>query len=108
MALRAAGLIEVRPKLVQIEKAEAQFSDGTKARFDLVVLATGFRFDTPFLPPEVARAPAGHVLAKKGESISWPGLFLVGAPCAAHISSEFLRGVKKDAPLLAGRIAGRP
>jgi hypothetical protein len=83
------------------------FEDGHVAPIDRVIHATGFRFATPFLPPEVRRARAGHVEARHGESVSWPGLFVVGTPCAAHVNSEFLRGIAKDAPQVAERIKER-
>ena len=36
----------------------------------------------------------GVLLARHGESVSWPGLFTVGSPCAARLDSEFLRGMR--------------
>ncbi len=96
--------IDVRPAIAAADGHALRFTDGSRADADLVLFATGFRFDTPFLPSEVARAPAGHVRTRSGESRSWPGLFLVGSPCAARLNSEFLRGVARDAPLIADRI----
>ena len=106
-AFRRSGAITVRPALRAVEGAEARFADGSAATVDLVVLATGFRFDTPFVPAEVARAPGGHLLAKDGESVSWPGLFVIGAPCAVGFESEFLRGAARDAERIAASIAAR-
>ena len=103
--LRKRGLIDVRGALVRCEGKRCTFADGTSAEIDRIVACTGFRHATPFLPPEVARAEAGHVLAKRGESVSWPGLFVLGSPCAAGLASEFLRGIAKDALLVADRIA---
>jgi putative flavoprotein involved in K+ transport len=102
-----SGAIAVRPALRAVEGKVARFADGTSEVVDLVVLATGFRHEAPFLPAEVAREPAGHVSARNGESVSWPGLFVLGAPCAVTFESEFLRGVARDAEVVAGRIAAR-
>lgn len=103
-ALRRSGAISVRPAVVRCDGAEVRFREGRPATVDLVILATGFRFDAPFIPAEVARAPAGHLQASHGESVSWPGLFVLGAPCAVGLDSEFLRGVARDADPVADRI----
>jgi hypothetical protein len=106
--LRAEGRITVRPGIARLGlNGRATFVDGTSATFGCIVSATGYRFETPYLPPEVQRAPAGHVVARHNESRSWPGLFVVGAPCANRLDSEFLRGVARDARLVARAIAAR-
>jgi putative flavoprotein involved in K+ transport len=106
--LRAQGRITVRPALTRMEPGGlACFADGPRAQFGCIVAATGYAFATPFLPTDVARAPAGHLLARRAESVSWPGLFVVGAPCADRLDSEFLRGVARDAGTVAGAIASR-
>jgi putative flavoprotein involved in K+ transport len=106
--LRAAGRISVRPALLRLEPGGlAHFADGHAARFAEIVAATGYAFATPFLPATVARAPAGHLLAHHTESVSWPGLFTVGSPCAARLDSEFLRGMPRDAATAARAISAR-
>lgn len=114
--LRAEGRIAVRPGIAHLDRAAGSdadkagrvtFTDGTAAVFDRIVTATGYRFEAPFLPPEVERAAAGHVVARHNESRSWPGLFVVGAPCANRLDSEFLRGIARDAALVARAIAAR-
>jgi putative flavoprotein involved in K+ transport len=106
--LRAEGRIEVRPTIAALEPGgRARFTDGSSGTFGAVVAATGYTFATPFLPREVARAPAGHLVARHNESVSWPGLYVVGAPCANRLDSEFLRGMARDAARLARTIAAR-
>jgi hypothetical protein len=73
----------------------------------VIVAATGYRYETPFLPAEVVRAPGGHPLTERCESPDWPGLFFVGAPCARKLDSEFLRGIASDAEFVARQIAQR-
>jgi putative flavoprotein involved in K+ transport len=104
---RRRGLIEVRGAVTRFEAETAVFADGARSPFDVVVLATGYRFVVPFLPAEVARAPAGHPLADEGESRSWPGLYLVGMPCGRTLASEFLRGIRNDAAVVARRVRRR-
>ncbi len=97
----------MRGAVTRFDGAAAQFADGGRQEFDAVVLATGYRFAVPFLPAEVARAPAGHPLADEGESRSWPGLYFVGMPCERTLASEFLRGIREDAPVVARRARSR-
>ena len=106
--LRAEGRVVVRAALEALEPGgRARFGDGSTDTFGAVVAATGYTFATPFLPPEVARAPAGQLVARRNESVSWPGLYVIGAPCANRVDSEFLRGIARDAPLVASAIADR-
>jgi putative flavoprotein involved in K+ transport len=106
--LRAEGRVEVRAALEALEPGgRARFGDGSTDTFGAVVAATGYTFATPFLPPEVARAPAGQLSARRNESLSWPGLYVVGAPCANRVDSEFLRGIARDAALVVSAIAAR-
>jgi putative flavoprotein involved in K+ transport len=100
---RREGRIAVRGAVARFEGTTAVFADGPPQEFDVVILATGYRFVVPFLPDEVARAPAGHPLADEGESRSWPGLYFVGMPCERTLASEFLRGIRSDAPVVARR-----
>ncbi|MBI5200737.1 MAG: NAD(P)/FAD-dependent oxidoreductase [Elusimicrobia bacterium] len=102
---RSEGRVSVKPEVERFEGRTAVFRDGSREDFDAVVLATGFRFDTPFLPDSVKRAPAGHPRARGGESVDWPGLHFIGFPCSRALDSQYLRGMKKDAEALARRLA---
>ena len=104
---QTAGLIDVRGPVARFDGTTAHFADGRTEEFDVVVAATGYRFDMPFLPPEVKRTFAGHPFADQGECRSWPGLFFIGIPCIRSLISEFLRGIAQDAPALADRVASR-
>ena len=99
-----SGLITVREGITRLEGKRALFAGGTRQEFDVVVLATGYRFDTPYLPPQVARASFGHPVSDDCQSRSWRGLFFLGMPCTRGLSSEFLRGIASDAPILARRV----
>jgi hypothetical protein len=103
--LRAAKLIDVRPPVVRFDDRTAHFADGSTATVERVIAATGFRFRTPFLPDEVARATGGHLRARRGRSVSWPDLHVVGHPCSVDLASQFLRGIGRDASLVADDLA---
>ena len=64
----------------------------TAAGIDLIGIAKSCRFTE-------ARA------ADNCESRAWPGLFLLGMPCARNLNSAFLRGIAADARAVANRIA---
>jgi putative flavoprotein involved in K+ transport len=101
------GMIKVCGQVKQFAGNEAEFVDGSRQSFDAVVLATGYRFNMPFLPADVARASGGQPLADRGESRSWKGLYFIGIPCGRTVASEFLHGMAADAPRLARRISDR-
>ncbi|MGD9648003.1 MAG: NAD(P)-binding domain-containing protein [Pirellulales bacterium] len=104
---RKQGLVEVQGPVVKFNGRQATFADGWAARFDVVVLATGFEFKMPFLPNQVARASGGQPLADDNQSRSWPGLYFVGIPCGRTVASEFLHGMAADAPKVAAQIRAR-
>lgn len=99
------GKIVVMGEVERFEGKTAIFRDGSRKSFEAVVLATGYRFETPYLPADVARAPAGQPEAKAGESVSWPGLHFIGFPCSRALDSQYLRGMAKDAEALARRLS---
>ena len=96
--LRRAGRIEVRGPVAHIEEDAVIFRDGRRDAFDVIVCATGYRHDTPFLEHEARASDAC-------ESRAWPGLYLIGMPCARRLNSAFLRGIAADAQVIAHRIA---
>ena len=102
--LCAAGKITVRPELRQLDQHSAKFADGSRSDFDVIVFATGYQFQTPFLPSAIARGSRGQPLAHNNCSRTWPNLFFIGFPCARILPSEFLRGIALDAPIVARRI----
>lgn len=104
---RKQGLVEVQGPVTKFNGRQAMFADGWTARYDVVVLATGFRFHMPFLPAEIERASGGQPLADDGQCRSWPGLYFVGIPCSRTVASEFLHGMAADAPKVAAQIRAR-
>lgn len=106
-ALVANGQIVEHYGVKQIDGRKITFMNGHCEEVDMIVAATGYRYETPFLPPEITRATAGHPVTENSESTEWPGLFFVGTPCARRIDSEFLRGIARDAVHVAGRIRSR-
>lgn len=48
----AHGRIDVRPAITRVEGTKVEFSDGTVHDFDVLVYATGYRIDIPFIDRE--------------------------------------------------------
>ena len=48
-----AGTIICRPEIVETQGDQVTFADGSSARVDAIVCATGYRLDIPFLAPEL-------------------------------------------------------
>lgn len=94
--------VRVASRLLRFAGSEAVFADGDRIRVDTLIVATGYRFDTAILPPEVARRPNGAVLTHQNRSISHPRLFVIGHPCSGGFNSKFLRGIGKDAWRISG------
>jgi putative flavoprotein involved in K+ transport len=96
-SLRRRGAIAVRVELTRIDGDHAVFADGQRTHADLVVLATGYRFQSAFLPADLARTPRGAARCTRNESVSHPGIYFVGSPCARTAASQFLYGISRDA-----------
>jgi hypothetical protein len=78
-----------------------QFADSSEEVVDVVVLATGYRFDMHFLPADIPRSPQGYPLVTRGTCQESSGLFVVGVPCAVRADSQFIHGMAADAPVVA-------
>ncbi len=48
-----AGAITCRPAIVAVDGDEVVFADGSRDRFDVIICATGYRLDIPYLSPDV-------------------------------------------------------
>jgi hypothetical protein len=55
------GAITVKPCISRYDGEKVEFTDGSRVRADLVVLATGYKVVFPFLAPEVLSAPGNQV-----------------------------------------------
>jgi dimethylaniline monooxygenase (N-oxide forming) len=73
------GTITVKPTIRRFDGDEVEFADGSRTRADLVVLATGYRIEFPFLDPEVLSAPANDIaLYRNIFDPRWDDLAVVG------------------------------
>jgi dimethylaniline monooxygenase (N-oxide forming) len=73
------GRITVKPMIARLDGDEVEFVDGSRVRADLVVLATGYRIEFPFIDPEVLSAPANRIeLYRNIFDPRWDDLAVVG------------------------------
>ncbi|MGP9843761.1 flavin-containing monooxygenase [Brachybacterium sp. 107] len=77
-ALRS-GRVAPRPGIRRLAGDTVLFTDGTRARADLIVWATGYKVTFPFLDPELLAAPDNDLpLFHRAVHPDLPGLFFLG------------------------------
>lgn len=103
-ALRAGRILR-RPAVAGAEGGALVFADGSRTEPDLVVCATGFRYDVGHLGGLVDVSPDGHPLVTDCASRRTPGLYLLGTRFSRTFASPYLRGIARDAAFVARRIA---
>jgi putative flavoprotein involved in K+ transport len=92
------GAPDRRPLWISIEDDHLIWADGTRERFDTILLATGYRPALPYLE--------GLDLAqRRGLSLAHPGLAFLGLEWQRSLASNTLRGVGADARYIAKRLA---
>jgi len=101
------GKIKIYPEILSLERNEAVFEDGSKENFDAMVFATGYRYERPFLSFPIrywphTNSPLTH---SQGESVSCENLYFIGTPCAIRLTSSLIRGMARDAPVIARSVA---
>lgn len=103
--LLASGAIATRPRAVAIANGRLQFEYGPEDVFDLVIHATGYAPSLGYLHelPGVAWRD-GAPAARDFEVEGYPGLFLLGLDNLYNFTSRYLRGIRRDAAVLAPRL----
>lgn len=83
------GLLVAKPVFDRIEADRVVWSDGTAARADAIIWATGFRPELRHLAPLKLREKAGGVAVGQGASWNDPRVFLAGyGPQASTIGAN--------------------
>lgn len=100
------GLIETVPAPRGYAGDAVELVDGRRIEADLVVFATGFRYETAHLGALIARDAEGRPLAHACRGTVDPGVWLLGTRFARSFASPYVRGIARDAEHVAKRIAG--
>jgi putative flavoprotein involved in K+ transport len=93
------------PGVARYEGDTVELTDGRRLQPDLVVFATGFRYETHHLDGLLEFDPDGRPLIRNCESTRAGGLYLLGYRFGRTFASPYLRGIARDADYVAGRIA---
>jgi len=106
------GLLKRREMFTALEGEHVVWADGERERADVVLLATGYRPDLPYLHPLGALDESGMPLHSDGLSLTHPGLVHLGLEFQRSFASNTLRGVARDAehviPPLAAHVRKAP
>lgn len=95
--IRSGKVRPVDPDNIKFTGNAIAMGDGRQQPLDILINCTGYTYNTDILPAGVKRHENGNVMTRKNESVSHPGLFLIGHPCSGGIDSKFLRGIYRDA-----------
>lgn len=102
--------IKIRPDVAAVEGTNVHFTDGSVASVDVIIAATGYEIDLPFLPeginPVVGRRLETY---KRVVHPDWPGLYFVGFFNVSGGANIRMMAVQAEwvAALVTGR-AGTP
>jgi hypothetical protein len=74
------GWIRTRPNVVKLDGHDIEFADGSRASFDAVIYATGYKTTFPFLAPSLFSVPEGETvdLYRRMTPPRHPGRFFAG------------------------------
>jgi hypothetical protein len=74
------GWIRTRPNVVKLDGRDIEFADGSRASFDAVIYATGYKTTFPFLAPSLFSVSEGETvdLYRRMTPPEHPGLFFAG------------------------------
>jgi len=102
----------IKQGLISRLKAEASYegnaiiiSESQRLEPDFVVFATGFRYTTAHLGDLIEHDPDGRPRVCCCESTRTPGLYLLGFRFGRTFASPYIRGIARDAPYVARKIA---
>ncbi|QUS39226.1 monooxygenase [Tardiphaga alba] len=75
------GWIDVKPNVVALDGNAVVFADETRADYDAIIYATGYKTTFPFLAPEIFAVPEGGGMVdlyRRMAPPTQPGLFFAG------------------------------
>lgn len=100
----AAGCPDRRPMFTHILPDAVQWADGSREPVDVLLFATGFRPQLPYLSALDVTDADGRLEQKNGIARNIPGLYFVGFPKQRNFASATLRGVGPDAAHVIGHL----
>jgi len=95
--------VELKPRVVDVERRTVRFEDGTEQKVDAVIWATGYRPDYSWIDLPVFE-PDGRLRHRRGVT-DVPGLYFLGLTWQHTRGSALIGWVKDDAEFIAEQIA---
>ena len=113
--LVASGDVELKPEPRRLSGDKVTFSDGTRAKVDLIVYATGYDVSLPFLSPDVLTWADNRLpLYRRVVAPQRPGLWFVGfidtigaTLPVLELQAEWIADVLAGTAVLPGRTSMR-
>ncbi|MBG0566600.1 flavin-containing monooxygenase [Actinoplanes aureus] len=102
-----SGRPDHRPLFQRLDQDRVVWADGVSERVDVVLLATGYRPQLPYLAGTGALDVQGAPVHAGGVSATVPGLAYVGLERQRSFASATLRGVGRDAAHVLGHLLRR-
>lgn len=103
-----SGAVRTFPDINRFQGSSVLFNDGSRLKPAAVIYATGFRPALDHLHGLLVTVPDRRRLPPLNgmESVVVPGLFFLGLEHQRNMQSQYLRGIRKDAVLLAEELGG--
>ncbi|MDM4771366.1 monooxygenase [Solimonas fluminis] len=95
-----SGHPDQRGMFLKVDSTGVEWSPGQHEPVDVLLFATGYRPQVPYLDSLGAIDAEGRLLQRKGVSTTVPGLYYVGFPKQRNFASATLRGVGPDAEVV--------
>jgi len=96
------GKISIVDEVERIDGRKICLRGGRSCEADVIVLATGYQNEIPFLPPTSTGNQARSI--SSGMVSGFPHVYFLGLPCAVRADSHFVVGMKHDAPQIARKV----
>lgn len=88
--------VTVKHDIEAIDGRELRFSDGTTQQFDVLIAATGYLIDFPFLPDDlIAVRDNGVELYNRIVPPDWPGLYFMDCSISMEQPTKLTNGKRR-------------
>jgi putative flavoprotein involved in K+ transport len=104
-----SGAVKTYPRIRLFEQEQVVFENGETLAPSVVIYATGFQPALDHLRALLPELNSGQTMpARNGmESVAAPGLFFLGLAGLRNSQSRYLRGIRRDAIVLAEQLHAR-
>jgi cation diffusion facilitator CzcD-associated flavoprotein CzcO len=107
LARMSNGDISVRPGIERFDGSDVVFTDGSREAIDIIITATGYNIDFPFLAPEDARITDNHIPLYKRMVQADPALHGLWFMGLAQALPTLVNLAEQQSKLLVAWLTGR-